>query len=117
MKEKRSEPRYLCADLVKVRLQDAAGTREEVANLEGISRSGACVQLEAAAAEGSDIEVICARCRLRGKVSYCRFAEIGYDVGIAFTGRERWNIRRFAPKHLLDPSEVGKKAAQEKPPG
>jgi hypothetical protein len=92
----------MCADLVKVRIQDAAGAREATANLEDISASGACIQLEAAAPEGADIEVICAKRRLKGKVSYCRFALLGYDVGIAFNERRSWKRKQFAPKHLLE---------------
>src|ERR1017187_10323223 len=102
MNNRRSEPRFMCADLVNVRIQDAAGAREVIANLEDISASGACIQLEAAALEGADVELICAKCRLRGKVRYCRFATLGYDVGIAFDVRRSWNRRRFAPKHLLE---------------
>jgi hypothetical protein len=92
----------MCADLVQVRIQDAAGPREETANLEDISASGACVQLEAAAEQGAGIEMICANCRLRGKVQYCRFAQTGYDIGIAFDEPGIWNRDRFAPKHLLE---------------
>ncbi|MGA2118837.1 MAG: PilZ domain-containing protein [Bryobacteraceae bacterium] len=102
MKEKRSEPRFMCADLVKVRIQDADGAREVVANLEDISPSGACIQLEAAALEGADVEMICAKCLLRGKVRYCRFAQLGYDVGIEFDKRRSWNRSQFEPKHLLE---------------
>ena len=92
----------MCSDLVKVRIEDAAGAREEIANLEEISPSGACVQLETAAAYGADIEMICANCRLRGKVSQCRFTEIGYDVAIEFEQRQAWERTRFEPKHFLD---------------
>jgi hypothetical protein len=92
----------MCADLVKVRIQDAAGAREVIAHLEDISASGACIQLEAAALEGADVEMICAKCRLRGKVRYCRFAPLGYDVGIAFDERRAWSRKRFVPKHLLE---------------
>lgn len=91
----------MCAELVKVRIEDAGGVREEVANLEDISPSGACVQLEAAAREGADLEIVCSRCRLKGKVRYCRFVEIGYDVGVAFDQPRAWDPRRFMPKHLL----------------
>ena len=44
---------------------------------------------------------MCWKCRLRGKVRYCRFAQIGYDVGIAFDERQSWSRKEFAPKHLL----------------
>ena len=50
----------MCADLVKVRIQDATGSRDETANLEDISASGACIQLGAAAAKGAGIELTCA---------------------------------------------------------
>lgn len=46
MNNRRSEPRLMCADLVKVRIQDVAGAREVVANLEDISASGGCIQVE-----------------------------------------------------------------------
>jgi len=107
MADKRSEPRYMCADLVKIRIQEASGSREEIANLEDISASGACVQLEAAAMEGADIEMTCAKCCLKGKVQYCRFAQTGYDVGIMFDRSGSWNRRRFMPKHLLN-VKIGK---------
>ena len=91
----------MCAELVRVRIDEAGSVREEVANLEDISPSGACVQLETATREGADIEIVCARCRLKGKVRYCRFVEIGYDVGVAFDQPRSWDRRRFTPKHLL----------------
>lgn len=101
MQERRSEPRWMCADLVKVRVHAASGIREAVANLEDISPSGACVQLDEAAQEGADIEIVCAGCRLKGKVKYCRFSTIGYDVGVAFDERRSWNKARYEPRHLL----------------
>ena len=107
MKDRRSEPRFMCADLVKVRIQDGGEAREVVANLEDISASGACIQLEAAAQEGADVEMICANCRLRGKVRYCRFSQVGYDVGIAFNQPGSWDRQRFVPKHLLDVPVAG----------
>jgi hypothetical protein len=99
----------MCADLVTVRIQDAAGDREVIANLEDISASGACIQVEAATLEGADVEVICAKCRLKGKVRYCRFAQLGYEIGIAFDEPRSWNRQRFVPKHLLE-IPVGKPA-------
>jgi len=104
-RERRNEPRSMCADLVKVRIGEAGGVREEVANLEDISPSGACVQLEAAAREGADIEIVCSKCRLKGKVRYCRFVEIGYDVGVAFDKPGAWDGRQYIPKHLLQLTE------------
>ena len=105
MRERRREPRLMCADLVKVRIDEASGVREEVANLEDISPSGACVQLETAAREGADIEIVCAKYRLKGKVRYCRFVEFGYDVGVAFDQPRAWDRRQYTPKYLLQLTE------------
>ena len=107
MQERRSEPRYMCADLVRVRVQAVGVPPEEVdAALEDISRSGACVQLEAAIRLGADVEIICSQCRLRGKVRHCRFTELGYDVGVEFDRKGAWDRRQFEPKHLLDPASL-----------
>lgn len=103
MKERRSEQRFMCADLVRIQIQaDGEQPRNTVANLEDISPSGACLQLEAAVREGADIDLVCSRCRFKGKVQYCRFADTGYDVGVQFSKPQSWNRRRFEPKHLLD---------------
>jgi len=104
MREKRSEQRFMCSDLVKVVVHQAGLPQQEavVANLEDISPSGACVQLEAAIREGAAIEIICSACRLKGKVRYCRFVSIGYDVGISFDERESWVRQQFEPEHLID---------------
>jgi hypothetical protein len=108
MRERRSEPRYLCADLVTVVTPGGESPRAgAVANLEDISPSGACVQLEEALEVGTDIELVCSTCRLKGKVRYCRFVEIGYDVGVEFEPRAAWDRRQFEPEHLLDVPIVG----------
>jgi hypothetical protein len=101
MNERRSEPRFMCADLVTVRIEDADGAREVGANLEDISPSGACIQLDAAVTAGADVEVMCGKCRLKGKVANCRYSALGYDVGIVFNEKGSWNRKRFTPKHLL----------------
>jgi len=102
MRERRAEQRYMCADLVKIQVQGCDPPMEMVANLEDISPSGACLQLEAAVRKGASIEIVCSKCRLKGKVKYCRYAEMGYDVGVQFDERESWDRQRFEPQHLLD---------------
>lgn len=113
MRERRSESRYMCSDLVKIVIPGVDGPpAETVANLEDISPSGACLQLEAAIRVGTDLEIVCSTCSLKGKVRYCRFVEIGYDVGVEFEAREAWDRRRFEPDHLLDvPVKGGKEPA------
>jgi len=103
MPRKRSEQRFLCSDLVSLEVQNADGNKELLnsAVLEGISASGACVQLEAGIQAGASVQIVCGPCTLRGKVKYCRFAGIGYDVGIRFDKPGSWSREQFEPAHLL----------------
>ncbi len=98
MHERRAEDRYLCSDLVKILIAGA----EEIANLEDISPSGACVQTEVAVRVGAEIEILCAGCRLKGQVRYCRFVDTGYDVGVQFAQRGSWHPEVYEPQHLLE---------------
>jgi hypothetical protein len=109
--ERRSEPRHLCAELVHIHIQSAPETEGAVANLEEISPSGACIQYDHALQMGVDIEIHCRECRLRGKVRHCRFAGIGYDIGIQFNERGAWSRDRFEPAHLLDVTELRRAVA------
>ena len=102
LKNRRSEPRFMCAELVQLRIHHTAGQVEVVTNLEDISDSGACVQLEAAVEAGADVEMICANCQMKGKVRYCRYTEVGYDVGIAFDEARSPKQHFYTPKHMLD---------------
>ena len=66
MAQKRSEPRYMCAELVNILICHEDQTVEEaIAHLEDISPSGACVHLDAAIRLGAEIEIVCATCRDR----------------------------------------------------
>jgi len=99
---KRSELRFLCADFVKIKVHGSGKSPEgAVANLEDISPSGACLQVDQAIPEGTDIEILCQRCRLRGKVRYCQFVYTGYNVGVQFDQPKCWNPKRFEPRHFL----------------
>jgi hypothetical protein len=107
MAEKRSEPRFMCSELVNILIRYEDQTvQEAIANLEDISRSGACVQLDEAVNLGADIEIVCAACRFKGKVRNCRFDGGRYDVGVAFDKPGAWDISRYQPAHLL-PVETG----------
>jgi hypothetical protein len=102
MAEKRSEPRYMCSELVKILVRHEDQTvREAVANLEDISPSGARVQLDEAVRSGAGIEIVCSTCRFKGKVRNCRFGGSLYDVGIAFDDPGAWDASRYEPAHLL----------------
>ena len=117
MAQKRREPRYMCSELVNIVVRDDDRTVEEaIANLEDISPSGACVQLDEAVRLGADIEIVCSTCRFKGKVRNCRYFEGGYEVGVAFDHPRAWDASRYKPAHLL-PIETGvRRDCQPSPP-
>ena len=107
MMDRRIEPRMLCADLVDVRWKDQTGkTRRGVANLEDISLSGACLQVERPVPLGTSFRISYPSGELVGVVKYCVFREIGYFLGVEFEPGSRWSQRDFRPQHLLDPRRL-----------
>ena len=119
--DRRVETRLLCADLVDVQWKDQAGrTRRSVANLEDISISGACLQVEHPVSLGTSYRIHYPNGTLVGKVKYCVFREIGYFLGIEFEPGTRWSRDDFQPQHLLDPRKLfnrAKKSEQDVVPG
>jgi len=117
MQERRAEPRMLCADLIRVQWTDESGRqREAVANLEDISHSGACLQLDAPVAEDTLLRLEHPKMDLFGRVRYCVFRDTGYFVGIKFEPGYAWSQRRFRPKHLLDPRRLFAPKTSASPP-
>jgi hypothetical protein len=113
MLDRRVETRMLCADLVDLQWKDQAGKkRRTVANLEDISLSGACVQLEKPIPLGTKVRVTYPRGELFGTIRYCVFREIGYFLGVEFEPDCRWSLRQFRPQHLLDPRRLARNAAR-----
>lgn len=107
MNNRRIELRLLCADLVDVQWKDQTGrVRRGVANLEDISLSGACLQVEKPVALGSPFRIHYASGTLEGRVKYCVFREIGYFLGVEFEPETQWTKRAFRPQHLLDPRHL-----------
>ncbi len=107
MQERRSEPRLLCADLVEIHWQDKSGrTRRAVANLEDISLSGACLQLENAIPLRSRVRITHSGGEFDGEVKYCVYKEIGYFLGVKFDSTARWSQKDFKPQHLFDPRRL-----------
>lgn len=105
--DRRTEPRMLCADLVDVQWKDQTGrTRKAMANLEDISVSGACLQLDAPLPLQTMAAIVYPKGRFTGKVQYCVYREIGYFIGIQFEAGCRWTQRQFKPQHLLDPRRL-----------
>lgn len=107
MQDRRSEPRMLCADLVDIEWQDENGRiRRTVANLEDISHSGACLQLDVAVPAHTKVRINHPRGELVGMVRYCVYREIGYFLGVQFEARSKWYRRNFRPLHLFDPRRL-----------
>lgn len=97
----------LCADLVDVRWKDKNGrVRRTVANLEDISLSGACVQVDNPIPLQTTLQISYPKGELQGRVCYCIYREIGYFLGIEFEPGFRWSQRSFRPQHLLDPRRL-----------
>ena len=107
MPEKRTEPRFLCSDLVLLRWSegDLRG-REETVVLENISASGACVQAEVPVIENSGVTLLCGSAEFHGYVRSCYLRDAGYFIGIAFDADSKWSKAKFQPEHLLDPRTV-----------
>ena len=102
----------LCADLVEVEWRESTGPhRRDVANLEDISASGACLQLDVPLALGAQVTIYCPNRLLGGRVRYCIFREVGYFVGVEFDRGYHWRRRDFRPRHMLDPRRLIARAA------
>ena len=107
MLDRRVEPRLLCSDLVDIEWKDKTGRiRRCIANLEDISLSGACLQLDRPIPLGSPMRITYPKGELVGIVRYCVFREIGYFLGVEFEDGCRWSQRHFRPQHLLDPRKL-----------
>jgi hypothetical protein len=107
MLDRRVEARLLCSDLVDVEWKDKTSrVRRCVANLEDISLSGACLQLDRPIPLGSPMRITYPKGELVGTVRYCVFREIGYFLGVEFEDGCRWSQRQFRPQHLLDPRKL-----------
>ena len=107
MQDRRTEPRLLCADLIEIEWKDKNGRRRRsVANLEDISLSGACLQMDIAIPLQTKVTISYANGDLVGVVKYCVYREIGYFVGVQFNEGVRWSQRQFRPMHLFDPRRL-----------
>jgi PilZ domain len=107
MLNRRIELRLLCADLVDIDWRDQSGRlRRGVANLEDISQSGACLQVEKPVALGAPLRLTYPGGVLLGRVKYCVFREIGYFLGVEFEPGQRWSRQDYRPQHMLDPRRL-----------
>jgi hypothetical protein len=107
MKDKRTNPRLLCAELVELIYRDNAGyQRRKIVNLEDISQSGMCLQVEARVPEGAHVCVRHSKGQFTGVVRYSEFRDTSYFLGIEFEPESAWSEDRFRPEHLVDPREL-----------
>ncbi len=107
MLDRRIETRMLCADLVDFQWKDTNGRKKRgVANLEDISLSGACLQVDRPVPLGSVVHISYPSGELKGIVKYCVFRDIGYFLGIEFEAGVRWSQTDYRPQHLLDPRRL-----------
>lgn len=107
MKERRTDHRMLCAQLVELIYRDGAGNyRRQLVNLDDISQAGACVQVDTQLPDGSAVFIRCNDDELKGTVRYCGFREGSYFLGIEFSQDSRWSPDSFIPEHLFDPRSL-----------
>src|SRR5688572_16237637 len=112
MHNRRAEPRMLCADLVDVQWKDKGGKlRRAVANLEDISVSGACVQVDQPIPLETTLHIRYPKGDLQGRVCYSVYREVGYFLVIEFSPEYRCSIRQFRRQHLIDPRRIANRAA------
>jgi hypothetical protein len=113
MKNRRSDPRLLCAELVEIIWKDKSGRpRRRVANLEDISLSGICLQLEISMPEGTLLTMRYGDGELIGIVRHCAFRDGAHFLGIRLEEGCRWSTKHFRPQHLLDPRELVDRAIE-----
>ena len=123
MNDRRIETRMLCSDLIDISWKDKTGkSRHVVGNLEDISLSGACVQVDRPFPLNTPVRINHDNGELNGIVRYCVYREIGYFLGVEFDPGSRWSLRDFRPQHMLDPRNLvmrtlSRNAAQNEQPG
>jgi hypothetical protein len=111
-KERRTERRLLCAELVELVWRDNSGReKRRVANLEDISPTGMCLQMETPVYAGTDIQMLYGTAVFSGIVRYTVYRDNAYVIGIELDEQSRWSAREFLPSHLLDPEQLLEGAA------
>lgn len=103
MEDRRAHVRMLCSDMVEVFYRDETGhPRRALANLEDISISGVCLQVDKPIPLDTTVHINHPKGVLEGSVRYCLFQEIGYFLGVQLSPGCRWSPEAYRPQHLLD---------------
>ena len=102
MQERRIDNRLLCAELVEVCWDHAGRSLRRVANLEDISLTGVCLQMEKSIEPETRVQIRFGDGLLVGVVRYSVYREMGYFIGVELEEKSRWSTQHFKPQHLLD---------------
>jgi hypothetical protein len=89
--------RYLCSQLVKLRVE----TREFTVNLEEIREFGAELESEEAVEEGAKAEIRCEGALFAGRITEVEQHEFGWRLAMEFSPKTPWRPEEFRPAHLL----------------
>jgi PilZ domain len=113
MMERRNDSRLLCAELVQITYRDESGRQcRRLANLEDISLSGICIQLQVRIPDQAKVTIRHGDGELVGTVRYCSFRDDSFFLGVKLEPGCRWSTKHFRPKHLLDPRQLVEDALQ-----
>lgn len=113
MSDRRVESRMLCSELVDVYWVDRQGRRRKsLANLEDISASGVCLQMDDPIRLVTEVRICHAKGEFQGSVRYCLYREIGYFLGVQFLPGCAWSPETYQPQYLLDLSELVERSAR-----
>jgi PilZ domain len=103
MKQRRKGERNLCAEFIQISWTDDEGqSRSELATLEDISPTGACIQLEFPIPAETEVALHYPKGRYRGTIKYSALEKTGYIHGTEFHEPDRWSKDDFEPSHLLE---------------
>ena len=93
----------LCSELVDVIWKDRQGReRKSLANLEDISSSGMCLQMDIPVHLDTVVQISYPKGKFEGSVRYCLYREIGYFLGVQFLPGCSWSPENYQPQYLLD---------------
>jgi hypothetical protein len=105
----------MCAELVEAHWNDKAGRLPgDAANLEDISLSGACVQLETPVEKGTRITVNYGDGEMPATSALAWIETWAYFLGLQFENGCEWSTKRFRPQSMLDPRELVLRAAKRR---
>jgi hypothetical protein len=103
----------MCADLVDLRWREKSGrSRRLVANLEDISTSGACLQVDVPIPLLTVVRISYPLGEYHGVVRYCQHKDFGHLIGVHFEDGSQWSKSEFKPLHLLDPRMLIRRATR-----